>query len=273
MDKRLFILLVLSFWLTACEESGTNTAQNNSAASSPATTSVAHEGDSQSIPPSRDDGRPYNMQPLLNTWPKLPENNPVAEDLLQTNYYVVLDGSGSMAGGECGGGKLKIYAAMEALEVFASQIPASANLGLLVFDKSGLSERVALSSNNKDQFVKAIKSVIVEGGTPLLSAIRTGYQALSQQAKAQLGYGEYHLVIVTDGEANLGEEPESIVEKIGRESPVMIHTIGFCINEAHSLNQPGIIDYKAANNPQSLQRSLEQVLAESEDFPLDTFGE
>lgn len=273
MDKRLFIILVLSFWLTACEESGTNSTQNSSAANSAAKSSLVNGEGIQSVPSIRDDGRPYNMQPLLNTWPTLPENNPVAEDLLQTNYYVVLDGSGSMAGGDCGGGKLKIYAAMEALEVFAGQIPASANLGLLVFDKNGLSERVTLSSNNKDQFVQAVKSVTVEGGTPLLSAIRTGYQALSQQAKAQLGYGEYHLVIVTDGEANIGEEPESIVGKIGRESPVMIHTIGFCINEAHSLNQPGIIDYKAANDPQSLQRSLEQVLAESEDFTLDTFGE
>ena len=55
------------------------------------------------------------------------------------------------------------------------------------------------------------------------------------------------------------------------ESPVVIHTIGFCIGEKHSLNQPGRIDYRAADDPVALARGLSAVLAESPDFTVTDF--
>ena len=100
------------------------------------------------------------------------------------------------------------------------------------------------------------------------SAAEAGYKALTEQAKKQLGYGEYHLVIVTDGEASSNEDPESAVRQILRDSPVQIHTIGFCIGEGHSLNIPGQTYYAAAGSPEELDAGLAQVLAEADDYIL-----
>jgi hypothetical protein len=79
-------------------------------------------------------------------------------------------------------------------------------------------------------------------------------------------------VIVTDGEASGGEDPTKVVNKILKRSPVIIHTIGFCIGEDHSLNQHGRILYKAANNPGDLRKGLQNVLAESPTFDIAVFS-
>jgi hypothetical protein len=97
------------------------------------------------------------------------------------------------------------------------------------------------------------------------------FDSLTRQARAQLGYGEYHLVIVTDGYADPDEKPRTIVDKMLAETPIIIHTIGFCISDKHSLNQPGRILYQSATDVQSLQQGLDDVLAESPDFTAQQF--
>ena len=86
-----------------------------------------------------------------------------------------------------------------------------------------------------------------------------------------MGYGEYHLVIVTDGEANDGEDPREAVDALLAKSPVVLHTIGFCIGETHSLNQKGRVFYQSADNPEELRKGLTDVLAEATSFNLDGF--
>jgi hypothetical protein len=214
----------------------------------------------------------YAYKPMVNSWPNVGESDlSLDNNLLASNYYLVLDGSGSMKESRCSGSRTKMYQAKLAVSAFAQQIPSDANIGLYVFDNAGSNERVSLASNNQNQVVNAISAVAANDGTPLRSAITHGFNALEEQAKKQLGYGEYHLVIITDGEANRNEEPDSIVDKILESSPVIVHTIGFCIGGGHSLNQPGRIDYKQANDPASLTKGLQEVLAESASFQLDEF--
>jgi hypothetical protein len=206
------------------------------------------------------------------SWPSLDEQAAaVAPNLVAANYYVILDASGSMNESGCSGGQAKIQAAKSAIVQFAGQIPASANLGLAVFDANGLSERLGLGQVDRRGFESAVQQVQAEGGTPLLNAMTLGYQSLQQQARLQLGYGEYHLVMVTDGEANSGQDPTPIVDQVLGASPVIIHTIGFCIGPEHSLNQPGRIDYRAADDPAALAQGLTAVLAESPDFTVSDF--
>ena len=207
------------------------------------------------------------------TWPPLEGGASVVtgEAMTRSSYYVILDGSGSMEESRCSGSQTKMAAAKDALEAFAAQFPGSANLGLAVFDGAGLSERVALAAVDRNTMTSRIRSVRASGGTPLLDALQLGYDALRQQARRQLGYGEYHLVVVTDGEANSGQDPTPIVNVILRDSPVVVHTIGFCIGESHSLNQPGRIDYRAADDIPALREGLQAVLAESEDFTVTSF--
>lgn len=218
------------------------------------------------------DSKNYARRPTANTWPQTNiDNVDLADNLTASNYYLVLDGSGSMTNSRCSGGKSKMDAAKSAVSTFVQQIPQDSNIGLLAFDYHGTSERVALGSNNRPQMLAAVKDVYANGGTPLRSAISRGYASLEAQAKKQLGYGEYHLVVITDGEANSSQNPSKIVDKILADSPVLIHTIGFCIEGGHSLNQAGRIDYKQANDPESLRKGLQEVLAEAPSFQQDQF--
>ena len=185
------------------------------------------------------------------------------EDKLKRNYYLILDGSGSMSGS-------KMDEAKAALTNFIGMVPEGANLALMVFDAAGLSERAALGSP-RDLIRERISGVTAEGWTPLKSALEQAYQKISFQGTRQLGYGEYNIVVVTDGEASGGEEPDRIVNRILKESPVVIHTIGFQIGTSHSLNQPGRILYKPADNYEELKEGLEEVLAEMEDFSVTDF--
>ena len=184
-------------------------------------------------------------------------------DVLKKNYYVIFDGSGSMRGD-------KINAARKAFKEFVSYVPEDANLGLLVFDTSGLSERASLGSSRK-KILAEIDKVIANKGTPLGVSAQYGYQMLTVQGLRQLGYGEYNLVIVTDGEASDLKVLESVVDQILLESPVIIHTIGFQIKGGHSLNQPGRIYYRSAENFEELRKGFEEVLAEAEEFNVDAF--
>ncbi len=216
----------------------------------------------------------YALNPR-NSWP--PEAGEagagLASDLFALNYFVVLDGSGSMSETECSEGMRKIEVARTALASFADSVPRQANLGLAVFDAKGLSERLPLGVANRDAFRQAVQAVSVNASTPLRSAMELAYDRLLEQGRRQLGYGEYHLVVVTDGHASKGEDPTPAVNRILGESPVVVHTIGFCIGERHPLNQPGRTYYRSANNPRALQQGLETVLAESPDFSVTQFAD
>jgi len=183
--------------------------------------------------------------------------------LTRRNFLIVLDGSGSMADSQCSGNLSKIKAAKQAIAAFATKIKPEDNLGLCAFDSRGVTERAPLSLN-RAAFNKALQDVRSDSNTPLGRAVKLGYSLLQKQARRQLGYGEYYLVIVTDGEADRGDDPRDIVNKVVSESPVVISTIGFCIGEGHSLHRPGLTLYHDATNLEQLNQGLESVLAESE---------
>lgn len=204
-------------------------------------------------------------------WPPPGKVDRLAQDLTIRNFYVVLDGSGSMSEPACKGGGRKMEQAKSALEVFSKAVPRNANLGLLVFDGRGVAERVPLATDNRQAFVKEVFAVNPSAGTPLRSALTLARQRLEDQARRQLGYGEYNLVVVTDGVANPGEDPRQVVDNMVTRSPIILHTIGFCISNRHSLNQPGRTVYKAADDRADLERGLQAALAEAPRFTADRF--
>ncbi|HEU0200322.1 MAG TPA: vWA domain-containing protein [Burkholderiaceae bacterium] len=191
-------------------------------------------------------------------------------NIIKRNYYFVFDASGSMKDRKCSGHERKIEVAKRALIAFAGKVPADANLGLSVFDERGIRQLLALGPIDQATLAGAVAQIRAGGGTPLGEAIRLGYRALTQQAAGQLGYGEYHLVVVTDGEAT-GEDPRIAVDQLIADSPVVLHTIGFCIGDDHSLNQPGRTVYRAADNPEALAQGLSDVLAEAPSFDVARF--
>jgi Mg-chelatase subunit ChlD len=221
----------------------------------------------------------YANTPLSDNWPNEQQTSDndiftASKELTAKNYYLVLDASGSMMDSTCSSGQAsKMQSAISALRYFASQLPDDANFGLAVFLYGELKELLPLGKNNRQEVEKLLVSIVPNGGTPLDQAIDFGYQKLLSQGKRQQGYGEYNLVIVTDGLASGGHHPEHAVERILKESPVILHTIGFCIAQDHSLNRPGLTLYRSANDPESLKQGLVNVLAESPEFDLSSFSE
>src|SRR5260221_4181454 len=209
---------------------------------------------------------------LTPPWPPATDQAvAVSKDLFAKNYYVVLDASGSMKDQACSGSQSKMQAAKTALAAFAASVPGDANIGLQVFDQQGVNERLALGTGNRENFIRLVNTAEASGGTPLLDSVNQAYAKLTAQARRQLGYGEYHLVVVTDGEANSGQDPTPVIDRLLKESPVVLHTIGFCIGSTHSLNQSGRTLYKAADNPGALQHGLADVLAEAPQFSVQKF--
>ena len=245
--------------LGACERPNHDIGSDNAGESD----AMAHEQSSESIKSRR------------AIWPPLTDNadtlNAQASNAI--NYYIVLDGSGSMLSRECAGNSTKMQAALDAVLDFIGTVPKQANIGLAAFDKRVIAERVPLGSDNRDALVDALSKIRAGSDTPLRSTIQIAYNKLTEQGRKQLGYGEYHLIVVTDGQPDPDDEdPTPIVNKILAASPVVIHTIGFCIDEHHVLNQKGRVYYASANNPQQLQKSLSAVLAEADTFDATAFA-
>jgi uncharacterized protein YegL len=210
---------------------------------------------------------------LTPAWPPAKDEGvAVAADLFARNYYIVLDASGSMNEKSCSGDLPKIRAAKEALKAFVETLPRDANLGLQVFDGRGVNEWLPLGVNNRPEFQRQLDTVRANASTPLRAAVTQAYGKLQAQGARQLGYGEYHLVIVTDGHADQGQDPTGIVNKVLAESPVVVQTIGFCIGGKHALNQEGRTLYREAGNVEELRKGLADVLAEAPQFQVTQFG-
>lgn len=173
----------------------------------------------------------------------------------------------------CGGGSStfpsKIAAARWAIGEFLKQVPDNDRIGLYVFDRNGQREVVPLGTGNRDRFLTAVKSVYAMGGTPLAEAIITGVGRLVAQREKQLGYGEFRLVVVTDGEATGRRLEDGTSFALANRIP--IYTIGFCVGRTHTLFKHSV-SYRAANSPAELRRGLEDTLGELETFDMKAFG-
>jgi Ca-activated chloride channel homolog len=207
-------------------------------------------------------------------WPDVLQNvkvTSISPNLTTKNYVLVFDGSGSMAD-TCG--KIvnrKIETAKEAARTWIKSVPADANVGLVSFhSQQGHWTKLPLSKD-RQAFVNAINSVRAGGNTPLATAFKQAFNDLTLEGQSQLGYGEYVIVTITDGEADDIRALSEWVEYILRNSPIQIYTIGLCIKTNHTLYQPNKTTYKSADNPEELVQGLKDVLAESEDFVLQDF--
>lgn len=197
----------------------------------------------------------------------------LSSNLNTKNYYVILDTSGSMASKECSQNQSKMEVAKDSLSSWVNHVGVEDNIALMVFNDLAANEVFPLRQNTpsfKNQFLENVRSVSAHGGTPLGDALSKAYSNLEYQSAAQLGYGEYHIIVVTDGMASDSEVMDKAVLKIFR-SPIVLHTIGFCIGTDHALNIPGQSFYTSAMNREQLDKGLIRVLAESESFDVKGF--
>ena len=215
------------------------------------------------------DGEVYFDEPVEIP---LDEEMAGAETSLARNFYFIFDGSGSMENeprGACSGDQRsdsKLEGAQWAVKEFLAKVPEDVHLGLYVFDRDVRQEVVALGAGNRDQFLAAVNRIRAGGGTPLAPAIELGTDRLVEQYKRQLGYGEYRLVVVTDGRADKIPEAARYAARFG----MPIYAIGLCIEDDHPLRRYAV-SYRAADSFDDLAQGLEETLAELPTFDATEF--
>ncbi len=208
------------------------------------------------------------VQERLNSLPDIEVtfNESEGEASLSKNIYILFDGSGSMS--ESCAGRLKLDGAKEAIIKYIEKVPADYNLGLLVFgvnEGNGIKEVVALGSENHENVKSAVLNIKATGGTPLASATKFGVNQLVKQYKKQLGYGEYRMVIVTDGIANDPSLFEQNLIDASRYSFIATYGIGLCIDGGHLLKAYSM-SYTDADDYDKLSKALEETIGELSDF-------
>lgn len=214
------------------------------------------------------------IQGIYTAWGQSDAAQPeLSSDLLAKNYYIILDTSGSMAEAQCVRQGNKMQAAKTSLSQWIGNVSAYDNIALAAFRGDSVQEVLPLRKNSpqyREQFMALMAKEHPSGNTPLGASLEKAYGALKHQAETQLGYGEYHIVVVTDGIASDAQKMDKAAGKLFR-SPVILHTIGFCIDTQHALNHPGKSYYMSAMNEAELKQGLENVLAESEQYDISGF--
>ena len=240
-------------------------------------------GGGQPAPPPQESPPPSPPPPTAGTTEEPPVDPyrieiPLDESLagdeasLVRNFYFIIDGSGSMArrtGRACRGDQRfrdRLEGAQWAVQEFLKKVPEDVNIGLYVFDTRGQREVVPLAAGNRDRFLSAVNGIWAGGGTPLADAILQGTDKLVAQYQHQLGYGEFRLVVVTDGQADKIPEAAQYASRYG----MPIYAIGLCIDEDHPLRRHAV-SYRAADNFSDLAQGLEETLAELPSFDATEF--
>lgn len=188
----------------------------------------------------------------------------VADKMITRNFVVIFDDSGSMDYKDADGNR-KIDTAKNAVVEWSNSVPNGANVGLVSFHNGSWSLQ-PLTPASKRELISAVRNIKHGGRTPLSAAFQASFNMLTKQGLHQLGYGEYTMVVITDGAANESSKLNRWVHFVLNNSPIQIYTIGFGIGTDHTLNQPGLTQYKPAENLAELQKGLKEVLAESETF-------
>jgi len=236
------------------------------------TDSPAQEPTKQALVVDKVSATHYALRGADDSWPeKNGEEIALADDKTARNFYLVFDGSGSMNSNKCTDGSTRITTAKNTVKQFLNFVPKDSNLGLFVFDNYGAKEVSALQPINVPLVAGLIDKVEAGRGTPIGIALTTAYNKLSLQGQKQQSYGEYNIVVITDGEATNSVFMDQVVKRIVANSPINIHTIGFCIGASHALNKPGIINYQSASNAKELLTGLTGVLAEAPEFNANLF--
>jgi Ca-activated chloride channel family protein len=188
----------------------------------------------------------------------------VADKMITRNFVIVFDDSGSMADPDADGNR-KIDTAKKAVVEWSKSVPPGANVGLVSFF-NGVWSLQPLTPASKKRLISTVLAITQGGRTPLSAAFQKSFLMLTKQGLQQLGYGEYTIVVITDGQASSPVQLNKGVHFVLNNSPIQIYTIGFGIGTDHTLNQSGLTQYKPAENLAELQKGLKEVLAEADTF-------
>ncbi len=197
-----------------------------------------------------------------------------ADDIHKDNIVVILDASGSMQDKFSGDRtKSKMEAAKAALQEVLAKVPDDTWIGLLVFSGANIRNEWVYPLGEKDtqKLIAAINLPQPGGGTPLGKYIRIGANRLLEERAKQYNYGNYRLLIVTDGEASDAAQVEYYTPEILNRQ-IRVDVIGVDMETDHMLAK--VVDsYRRADNPGALVAAVSEILAETGDTVTDADGE
>ena len=196
------------------------------------------------------------------------------DDIHKDNIVVILDASGSMQEKFSGDQtKSKMEAAKAALLEVLSKAPDDTHIGLLVFSGANIRNEWVYPLGPKDtqRLTAAIQLPQPSGNTPLGRYIRIGANRLLEQREKQYNYGNYRLLVVTDGEASDADKVRHYTPEILNRQ-IRIDVIGVDMKTNHML--ANVVDsYRKADNPGELMAAVSEILAETGDTGTDVTGE
>ncbi len=184
------------------------------------------------------------------------------------NVVIVLDDSGSM-NEKMGGGVRRIDAAKKAITQVLKQFPDDTKLGLMLLngDRSKQHWAVPLQQLSVVQATQRVEAVKADGGTPLGERMREGADALLQLREKQI-YGNYRLLIVTDGEASDKKQLDSYLPDVLARG-LVVDAIGVDMKQDHTL-ATRVHSYRRADDAAALSKAIEEVFAERVDSGLSS---
>lgn len=172
----------------------------------------------------------------------------------QNNTVILLDSSGSM--NEGWKNVAKMDAAKSALKEVLKQVPHDTQIGLITF-RGWL---FPLGPRDDNKLLQIIDGISPDGNTPLGRFTNDVADALLEQKKKQFGYGNYQLLILTDGEATDSPDWDSFMPDICRRG-IRVDVIGVKMASAHSMKKYAS-SYRNADDPEALKKATAQILAE-----------
>ena len=196
------------------------------------------------------------------------------ENIHTDNIVVILDASGSMLDKFSGDRtKSKMEAAKAALQEVLAKVPDDTQIGLLVFSGANVPNKWVYPLGPKDtqKLIAAIHLPQPSGNTPLGKYIRIGSNRLLEQREQQYNYGNYRLLVVTDGEASDADKVKHYTPEVLNRQ-IRIDVIGVDMKTDHML--ANVVDsYRKADNPGELVAAVSEILAETSDTGADIGGE
>ncbi len=180
------------------------------------------------------------------------------------NVVVVLDDSGSMQQKlRTNNGRIsRIEAAKEALSKVVQGLPDDAQLGILLLNNRGRGNTwlVPLGPLSTTAVLPKIAQIRADGGTPLGSQMKAAADALLELRQKQI-YGEYRLLVITDGEASDANLLNAYLPDILSRG-LSLDVIGVDMADKHSLESRAH-SYRRANDLASFEKALQEIFAES----------
>ncbi len=182
----------------------------------------------------------------------------------EQTVVVVLDDSGSMSEWmrSTRGRLRRMDAAKQALLEVLDNLPLDTSVGVLALNSrvNGSNWIVPLGDTSTAGRQDKIRRIEADGGTPLGEFLRVGADELLR-ARSSQSYGNYRLLVVTDGEANDGELVEAYVPQILARG-IILDVIGVDMAAQHSLATQAH-SYRRADDEASLTQAISEVFAET----------